>query len=299
MDESNNIHVSSRGILKSCDYFSITPHSSVRQLLNYPPLHTIRNNSCPLIYICSSALPHFCNIMLPHIKSNFILVSGDCDLTMPNDVFNEKQVELFLNHPLLIHWFCQNMVMKHDKITCIPIGLDYHTMTTRKIWGNITSPRDQEHILNSIKSKCAPFSQRTVKCYANFHFTLKTRYAGDRMNALTEVPKELVFYQPKPVNRMDTWKKQMEYAFVISPHGGGYDCHRTWEALVLGCIPIVKTSKIDILYDDLPVLIVNDWKDVNVELLENTIAKFSNMEFRYERLTLSYWMQKIRQHRVF
>ena len=123
-------------------------------------------------------------------------------------------------------------------------------MTTRKIWGNITSSSDQERILNSIKSKCAPFSQRTVQCYANFHFTLKTRYADDRMKALAEVPKELVFYQPEPVNRMVTWKKQTEYAFVISPHGGGYDCHRTWEALVLGCIPIVKTSKIDILYDD-------------------------------------------------
>ena len=36
MNESNNEFVSSRGILKSCDYFSTTPHSSIRQLINYP-----------------------------------------------------------------------------------------------------------------------------------------------------------------------------------------------------------------------------------------------------------------------
>jgi hypothetical protein len=36
--------------------------------------------------------------------------------------------------------------------------------------------------------------------------------------------------------------EKINYAFVASPYGGGPDCHRTWEALILGCIPIVKSS---------------------------------------------------------
>ena len=57
--------------------------------------------------------------------------------------------------------------------------------------------------------------------------------------------------EEKPVSRLITWNKQKDFAFVICPHGGGLDCHRNWEALCLGCIPIVKTSKIDNLYKDL------------------------------------------------
>ena len=43
MQEHNNIYVSSRGLLKSCDYYSITPKSSIKQLINYPPLEKITN----------------------------------------------------------------------------------------------------------------------------------------------------------------------------------------------------------------------------------------------------------------
>lgn len=42
MQENNNIYVSSRGLLKSCDYFSVTSHSSIRQLYNYLQLKKIK-----------------------------------------------------------------------------------------------------------------------------------------------------------------------------------------------------------------------------------------------------------------
>ena len=74
MQENNNIYVSSRGLLKSCDYFSLTPHSSIRQLNNYPPLEKIKNIKNPSIYICSSAIGHFMKVMLPLINFSFILI---------------------------------------------------------------------------------------------------------------------------------------------------------------------------------------------------------------------------------
>ena len=80
---------------------------------------------------------------------------------------------------------------------------------------------------------------------------------------------------------------------MISPHGNGLDCHRTWEALCLNCIPIVKTSPLDNLYIDLPVLIVNEWNDISMELLEKTANDFKDKTFNYDKLTLQYWMDKI------
>ena len=58
---------------------------------------------------------------------------------------------------------------------------------------------------------------------------------------------EKMLYKKLIKIRLITWNKQKDFAFVLCPHGGGLDCHRNWEALCLGCIPIVKTSKFIII----------------------------------------------------
>ena len=136
-----------------------------------------------------------------------------------------------------------------------------------------------------------------MKAYSNFQFQINTKYAYDRIDAINMITKEIVYYEPHEVNRINTWNNQINYAFVVSPHGNGLDCHRTWEALILGCIPIVKTSLLDNMYDNLPVLIVNSWKDVTRELLTNTVINFKERVFYYEKLTLKYWLEKFKSHK--
>jgi len=185
--------------------------------------------------------------------------------------------------------------MSHPKVTGIPIGLDYHTMSVNQShdWGKQLSPLKQEKILMSIMSESKPFYERELKAYSNFHFLLNSQ---DRKDAIKKIPRELVYYEPNKINRLDSWKNQIKYAFVISPHGNGLDCHRTWEALCLGCIPIVKTSSIDYLFKDLPVLIVNEWSDVSLKKLSETVELFKTMNFNKNRLTLNYWVNIIKSH---
>ena len=38
--------------------------------------------------------------------------------------------------------------------------------------------------------------------------------------------------------------------------GNGEDCHRTWEALLLGSIPVVRHGGIDSLFQDSPIFIL-------------------------------------------
>ena len=301
MAENLNRFVSSRGLLKSCDYYSQDPRSSIRQLINYPDLNHIKNIKTPIIYVCGSAVPHFIKAMLPLIDFKFILVSGDCDETIPIEIVSQEDFNKFLVDTRLVHWFSQNMIARHDKITIMPIGLDYHTMTSRTIWGPMTSCLDQERILETIITKSVPFYERTIKCYANYHFSMNTKHAYDRQDALKNIPRDLVFYEEQQVNRIITWNRQKDYAFVISPHGGGLDCHRTWEALALACIPIIKTSQIDDLFQDLPVLIVREWSDISQELLDKTVADFkyrhNNNEFNYKKLSLAWWREKINSYK--
>lgn len=289
MEEQHCIYVSSRGILKSAIHHSASPISSIKTLINYN-IPLLRENDT--IYICSSAMKHFIITLLPKINIPFKLVSGDCDETVPYDLFDKNQFEEFISNKYLIHWYSQNNVIIHPKITTIPIGMDYHTIANHNHeWGPKMSPIEQEKQLIEITRE--PFYNRKIMCYSNFHFFMTTRYGSSRKDAVRSIPKELVYYEPHKLARLESWKNQVEYAFVISPHGNGLDCPRTWEALILGCIPIVTTSPLDILYKDLPVLIVKDWNDITQELLHTTVEDFKSRTFNMEKLTLKYWMNII------
>jgi len=165
------------------------------------------------------------------------------------------------------------------------------------VWGPISSCKEQETMLITIKDRSVPLCNRNIKCYANFHFSMDTKLGYDRKDAVEKINKDVVCYEQNKITRLDTWNRQKDFAFVICPHGGGLDCHRNWEALCLGCIPIVKTSKIDKLYANLPVLIVNDWEDIDEKLLNYTVdeyrKKLENNDFNMDKIKLNYWTNLI------
>ncbi len=287
--ENNCKLVSSRGILKSCDIKSFTPMSSTNLLINYD-FSSLKDGS--IIYVCNYGIKNFVDF-INKIPYKIILVSGDSDCTIDLNFFNG--IIKFIENPKIIHWFPQNCLITHPKVTGIPIGLDFHTMNERKSdWGDRIFPINQEELLFNIKNSSKPFYERKIKCYSNFHFFTNTKYGYDRIDAINKLKPELIEYEKNKVNRDTTWRTQSEYAFVISPHGNGLDCHRTWEALCLGCIPVVKKSGISYLYDELPVLIVDEWDLVTQELLVNTVQKFKNTKFNYDKLNLEYWVKIIR-----
>jgi hypothetical protein len=292
MSEADCQIVSSRGIMKSCDIYSSTPISSVLKVGGYDFSRLKDGQS---VYICSSAISHFISTVFPIIQKRFILVTGDCDESCPYDLFRSSEEFIrFIESDKIIHWYSQNCIGKHPKLTQIPIGMDYHTMAARDHeWGPKTPPLEQERILFEIRQSAKPLEQRMVKAYANFHFLMNTKYAYDRIDAINKIPKSCVFYESTKVKRLETWKTQSEYAFVISPHGNGLDCHRTWEAISLGAIPIIKTSPLDSLFDGLPVWIVNDWNQVNESSMLVKIKEFKD-GVNLETMHLNYWLKKIR-----
>jgi hypothetical protein len=260
-----------------------------------------------ILHVCPPALPTFVKKVLPTITVPFKLLTNNSDYTLPKDFPNES--EIILKHPLLIHWFAQNCILDHPKLTRVPIGLDYHSLhvSPSKLkfgiqmqqmhpfgWGPRKPAVLQEQELMSIYNSAQQFFDRTVKCYANFQFAMRMGYGkSDRPDALNTIPRDLVFYEPTKVTRDICWKNMVKHAFVISPHGNGLDCHRTWEALALGCIPIVKSSGMDSLFDELPVWIVRDWKEVTFENMKQKVEDFKNKTFGYEKLTLKYWVNII------
>ena len=85
--------------------------------------------------------------------------------------------------------------------------------------------------------------------------------------------------------------------FVLSPPGNGNDCHRTWEAMYLGAIPVVLSAFLDSgLTSTLPVLAVASWDEfLSMSPEERTEAGNELLARPREMLDLAYWEQTIRR----
>jgi hypothetical protein len=249
------------------------------------------------IYVCSDLLKFFVNQILSNINHNFILVSGDSDLCVPLEALTQGETYKLLNSSFLLKWFAQNTrIQENDKIIQLPIGLDFHTISNNpnsewKLPGENHLPKFQEHTLVSLIEKSVPFDERKLQIYANF--SINSDRFGQRKDALSCIPNNLLVVETNPTPRTYYWSQIIKHSFVLSPFGIGMDCHRTWEALCLGSIPIICAPQFRKLFEDLPVLIVNDWSEITEELLEETIDKFKEKTFNYEKLTLEYWRNRI------
>jgi len=80
------------------------------------------------------------------------------------------------------------------------------------------------------------------------------------------------------------------YKFVISPEGNGIDCHRHYEALFAGCIPIMeKNPLIEEKYKGCPILWTTDYSEITREYLEEKYKEMLHTEYDFFRLFLSYY----------
>jgi hypothetical protein len=291
--------VNSRSILFACDIHPANPQSSIA---NTPYLDDILNkfsaylSANPVgtasVFVPSDGLKYFANQILPKLKQAFILVSGDSDLPI-NTTSLGSTLESILASPLLLAWHAQNRDFDHPKLHSLPIGINLHNLWSNPLeWGGgFILPTLQELQLQTIAENAPSLLSREQKIFCNWHFSLDR---ADRRDCLEKIDKSICFFQSKPYPMAQTWEMQSQFQFVLSPHGAGFDCHRTWEALLLGCVPIVKAAKINDLFADLPVVVVQDWNQITPAFLESNLKLVQSKNFNTESLLMSYWRKKMR-----
>lgn len=291
--------VNSRSILFACDIHPANPQSSIAnttyldsipgQLSDYIKKNAV---ATPSVFVPSDGLNYFANQILPQLKNAFILVSGDSDLPI-NETSLGCTLENLLANPLIVAWHAQNRDFDHPKLHSLPIGINLHNLWSNPLqWGGGSIlPTLQELQLQTIAEQAPSFLSREQKIFCNWHFSIDR---ADRKNCLDKIDKSVCFFQPDPRPMVETWEMQSKFQFVLSPHGAGLDCHRTWEALLLGCIPIVKAAKINDLFQGLPVITVGDWEEINQQFLVNAANDITRKTFNLEKLSMRYWKSKIK-----
>ena len=218
----------------------------------------------------------FIEHVLPHMTKPFTLVTTDGDNSVPSRIAGAPQM---LDHPLLERWLTQNYdgTIKHPKLHPFPIGFDLHTARPGKLgrvkgFPPLQAARTTQHVREN-KILFDGMSMNGHRSHADQGLACVDHHHKRRM----------------PVDAV--WDEYRSYTFGASPHGNGLDCHRTWEMLYLGMVPIVESSSLDPLYEGLPVVVVNDWKHLcernRTELYESVRAKLPVKE---EVFTLEWWL---------
>jgi len=83
--------------------------------------------------------------------------------------------------------------------------------------------------------------------------------------------------------------------FVLSPPGNGLDCHRTWEAIYLGAVPVVRRGTLPAsLVDPLPIMQVDDWDEI-LELDDHgkRVVAASLAQRPVESAYMPYWCRRL------
>ena len=293
----NTKFVNKYGVAYSCDFYPNIFISDSTQI-NFRDYSNISTGS--LVYVVSSALKSWFREVYPILvkeKKVIILVTGDSVLNSPLGSLgiNINEFKKLKEEGVIYHWFCQNCDIDfRDYVTPIPLGIDYHTLHKKNFWGE----KKKHYIFQDInlnlisRKRFDDFHDRKFKLICDIHLN-KGNFNKERQIAYQQSLniKNSLFIN-KPYSRIKFWRIMRNSQYIISPRGRGFDCHRTWEALALGVVPIIETSVNDILFKGMPVLIVDSFKEINDDLLNN------NMDFgafSLNKITLEYWVDFIKQ----
>lgn len=152
--------------------------------------------------------------------------------------------------PYVTHIWAVNCEIEHPMITQTPLGFS------------------DAHIPEVIDA------EKDILCYLNVglpntHEHKFIRYRSLREDCIKHF-KEQPWCTVEGNVPQETFNLKLNRSkFVICPMGFGIDTHRFYEAVLLGCTPIVTSSGLDSLYRKYNALIVDSWSDVTEELLLN------------------------------
>lgn len=258
---------------------TVAQHIFDERSANFSP-KLVKNKD--IIFVKSNFIEEFFKKYHPQISQKYILITHNSDASAPGNC------AAYLNDPKLIVWFAQNLKnCNHPKIHPLPIGL----ANARWKHGN-TAVVDQ-----TIKNIPALLQKNFVSNLLYMNFSIGTN-ASVRQKVYNLFRNKDYCYTTIS-KQFDEYLQEMgHYCFVLCPEGNGIDCHRTWEALYVGCIPIVQTSKLDPLFKNLPVLIVENWEQITKEFLIHGYHKITSKNYNFESLRADYWFKKIRSYQT-
>jgi hypothetical protein len=225
-----------------------------------------------IIFVEGEFLVDFFEHVHPQIVSPYILISHNADVGIDSSYVR------YIDNKIL-HWFAQNTLVVHEKITPIPIGLENAHWANAGWKGFFTTTYRTDRTKPRI---CAQFNVATHPARPDIFKKLSSF-------SLVDTPPRKS--QPQNV------ATARQYMFVASPPGNGEDCHRTWEALLWGCVPIVHHSVCVDYFISLgvPIWAIDSWDELAQYSEYDLKQKYDviRASSRTDAVYMEYWRSRI------
>lgn len=187
-------------------------------------------------------------------NKKFTLVTQNSDRNFTLDMY--VRINPFINKVYAI-----NATFQSEKLVKVPIGFND---TAINYIVNIERNSIKDKLIYSNFKIC--HHKERENCFDYFSKFDWVDFYMDGMNNIKQLPFD-EFY-----NLLKTYK------YCISPRGAGIDTHRIYESIYFGVIPIVKKNELTDLYENLPILLVDDWSEITKDFLEENYEKlYSNL----------------------
>jgi hypothetical protein len=206
--------------------------------------------------------------------TNITLISSQSDKVISNKLYNKKPSSI-------TQWFAVNNSIMNDFVKNIPLGLG--NSFSKK---NVTS--DDIPPLSRIF-----YQKNKISLYLNFN--VNTNYK-ERSSLYENFRNKDWCHISTSNNREDYIKSLRSSAFILCPSGNGPDTHRMWESLYFGSIPIIKKHRCFEGYQDLPILYVDSFNEVNKDLLSKFMDNLDIEKINLEKLDVRYWKKKFTEN---
>jgi len=272
---------------------------------NENPLIKIREQkTTPIVFLKTELLEEYVDILLSIRRKYILITASNDDTCVPyyeyppnNDRMVEKTNEI-LKSSFLISWYTKNACIVHEKIKPVPLGPKWQWQST-SFFGE-----DKPETLSILNKLCLTpekmFKNTNLKpnlLYFNFTaWTTNEPKFKSHTNIRNQVIDDLKNkgFQYNENTEFESYMNELAtYKFCVSPPGRGIDTHRTWEALMIGTIPIILSSPLNDLYKTLPCIVVDDFSIITKEFLNEKYKEIIEKEYDYSILYSEYWKMQI------
>ena len=214
--------------------------------------------------------------LLNHLHSNRLTLSETCLV-----IHNGDEIPSFAIMEMLSTRFKRiystNWLGSHPTIEPIPIGLE----NIRFLRNGIPSDFNRILFKNQVE-----FKDRPINLLVAFSLHTNPAERSLALSAARKIPGIQIlknFTYPYEYLELVSQSK-----FVLSPPGNGPDCHRTWESIYLGAVPIVPRKAWPFKDFNLPVAQVNGWDEISNWVNSDQDFEFLSCEQLHDLFTPSF-----------
>jgi len=241
-----------------------------------------------IIFLKTDYVPYFFQKIHPYITARYILITHNADvspiyLTAANIPWKGHDFSAYLDDPHIIVWFSHNIDFVHPKLKPLPLGI-----------ANNHFQHGNTDVVKKVQANMILLPDKKPSLYINYNVTTNTKERKMAYEWCKQLSCSVVVRKRKPF--FAYLEDINQHRFTLSPFGNSKDCHRIWEALLLGSIPVMKHSLLDPLFDGLPVILIDDWSEVTQQLLTTKYQEIIASSYKHERMYADYWIHMIKSY---